>query len=313
MHSLHALCPLYNTCVSPANALPNALPHAQVPPRGLELLKCPVCARTTTFDSPLTITGTALTCPQRHTFNIARQGYLSLLSGPAPTSADSPDMVRARDSFLTSGAYAPLRDALSHTVAEVCLTHAHTCILDAGCGTGYYLGAVLEALHATGVAATGLGFDTAALAVRLTRRAHPAITAFTWDVFKDFPVRTGAIDVVLDVFSPRNADEFNRVLRPGGHVVVVTPTQAHLQQLRASTNDMVGIAPRKDERLAASMHRFSHVSTTPVTFSAHLTEAQARDLISMTPLARHVDAGQISQLPDEVTVAVKISVWRKRD
>lgn len=252
---------------------------------------------------------------RRHSFNIARQGYLSLLSGPAPTSGDNPDMVVARDRFLSSGAYAPLKDAIAEVVAEYVGLLPHPRILDVGCGTGYYLGGILTALEDRGEHATdavGIGFDTATRAVRLAARAHPRIMAFTWDVFRDFPLVDSSVDCVLDIFSPRNGSEFHRVVAPGGHAVVVTPEPEHLQELRSAT-DMVGIDPDKEQRLHRTMRAFEHVGTKQVRFSAPLTPESARDLIFMTPSARHLDSETItdSQLPTSATVAVHISVWRK--
>lgn len=246
-----------------------------------------------------------MVCSHRHSFNIARQGYLSLLSGPAPTSGDSTDMVLARDRFLASGAYAPIKDSLAEVVAAL----PHTHLLDVGCGTGYYLGGLMETLEPPTV---GLGFDTATRAVRLAARAHPNITAFTWDVFRDFPLLDNTIDVVLDVFSPRNGAEFHRVLSPGGHTVVVTPEPQHLQELRAST-DMVGIDPNKGERLNRALHMFEPVGESVISYDCVLTPDLARDLIFMTPSARHLSTETVtdSQLPTSATVAVKISVWRK--
>lgn len=214
-------------------------------------------------------------------------------------------MVLARDRFLASGAYAPLKDSLAQVVTAL----PHTHLLDVGCGTGYYLGSLMETLGAPTV---GLGFDTATRAVRLAARAHPDITAFTWDVFRDFPLMDSTIDVVLDVFSPRNGPEFYRVLAPGGHTVVVTPEPQHLQELRAST-DMVGIDPRKDERLNRALHMFKPVRESVISYDCKLTPDLARDLIFMTPSARHLSKETVtdSQLPTSATVAVKISVWRK--
>jgi len=61
-------------------------------------LACPQCG------AGLARSGAALRCARGHSFDIARQGYASLLppSGP-PGAADSAEMVAARAAFLSAG------------------------------------------------------------------------------------------------------------------------------------------------------------------------------------------------------------------
>src|SRR5690625_5714858 len=73
-------------------------------------LRCPICA------GRLELTPGALRCRQRHTFNIARHGYVSLLSGTNAISGDDAPMIQARERFLATGAYEPIRRAVSTMV-----------------------------------------------------------------------------------------------------------------------------------------------------------------------------------------------------
>jgi 23S rRNA (guanine745-N1)-methyltransferase len=69
----------------------------------LDLLRCPVCG------DDLTEADGALRCPAGHSFDIARQGYVNLVPG----SADTPEMVEARDEFLSTGHFRRLSNALA--------------------------------------------------------------------------------------------------------------------------------------------------------------------------------------------------------
>ncbi|MET9934238.1 putative RNA methyltransferase, partial [Streptomyces sp. NPDC006324] len=71
----------------------------------LDLLRCPTC-RTRRLHPECG----ALRCPVGHTFDIARHGYAGLLTGTRATSGDDAAMVQARDRFLSTGAYAPIRE-----------------------------------------------------------------------------------------------------------------------------------------------------------------------------------------------------------
>lgn len=85
-------------------------------PRILDRLSCPVCGE------PLaeTTAGTAraLRCPRRHTFDIARQGYVNLLTGRAPHAGDSAEMVAARAEFQAAGHYDVISAALATAATE---------------------------------------------------------------------------------------------------------------------------------------------------------------------------------------------------
>src|SRR5699024_9055192 len=127
-------------------------------------------------------------------------------------------------------------------------------------------------------------------ALRVAARVHERAAAASWDVFTRFPLRDGAADLVLNVFAPRNPAEFARVLAPGGHLLVVRPAPDHLAQLRAVVPGMVSPDPRKEERLHEALDPlFTTVDTAALRLDLALEGPTARDLVAMTPSARHVD------------------------
>ncbi|MGH3355378.1 MAG: putative RNA methyltransferase, partial [Nocardioidaceae bacterium] len=61
-------------------------------------LRCPLCG------TDLELGEGVLGCAQGHRFDVARQGYVSLLPGDARTgTADAATMVAARTEFLATG------------------------------------------------------------------------------------------------------------------------------------------------------------------------------------------------------------------
>src|SRR5580692_6258377 len=110
-------------------------------------IRCPVCA------GPVAVGGDQVTCGRGHSFNIARQGYVSLTAGRGgPGTGDSAAMVLARDRFLGAGHYRPVADALSGLAADALAARAGRggpgLVLDLAGGTGYYLALVLDAVDA---------------------------------------------------------------------------------------------------------------------------------------------------------------------
>lgn len=271
--------------------------------RVLDALRCPLCGR------PLEVHDSALRCGAGHTFDIARQGYVSLLGGSRATSGDDADMVRARERFLTTGRYDPISDAVAAATSGEA---SPGLVLDVGCGTGRHLARVLDALPG----ALGLGLDTSTRALRTAVRAHPRLAAATWDVFRDFPLVDHSCDVVMDVFAPRNASEFHRVLRRDGRLVVVRPTAGHLAELRSEVVGMVDVDPEKEQRLSRALDpHFEEVATRLVEYRASLSHDGAVDLVAMTPSARHLDPAHVGDdpdLPQEVTVSVLVTAYLPR-
>ncbi|MEV6767117.1 putative RNA methyltransferase [Nocardia sp. NPDC051030] len=85
-----------------------------------DLLACPECAE------HLTPSDRSLRCPRGHTFDIAKQGYVSLLTGASTKmTGDTPAMLEARVVFQSAGHFTPIAEALARAVAEA-LTRAAT-------------------------------------------------------------------------------------------------------------------------------------------------------------------------------------------
>ncbi|WP_369196753.1 putative RNA methyltransferase [Streptomyces djakartensis] len=276
--------------------------------RLLTVLTCPLCR------SGLQRTGGALRCAARHTFDIARHGYVSLLTGGRrPPSADSAAMIASRAAFLRAGHYAPLARTLAALAAD--LAPPSATVLDAGTGTGHHLAAVLDALPG----ALGVGLDSSAPALRAAARAHPRAEAAGWDVWRPWPVRSGCADLVLNVFAPRNAEEFHRILRPDGALLVVTPTDRHLRELRGSLG-LLEVDPAKEQRLRRTLAGgFRHERAERLEYAMDLTAGDVVSLVAMSPAAHHLNpedvrrrvAGPGTPVP-RVTASFTASVYRPR-
>jgi 23S rRNA (guanine745-N1)-methyltransferase len=272
----------------------------------IRYLACPQCG------AGLGRAGGVLRCPAGHSFDIARQGYVSLLppGGTAP-SGDSPAMVAARAGFLPH--YAGLAAELAAAARDLVIaTGAPGCVLDVGAGPGFYLAAVLDRLPDR----AGLAVDVSRAALRLAARAHPRIGAVAADAWRRLPVADGAAAAALNVFAPRNGPELRRVLHPRGRLLVVTPNAGHLAEL-AGPLGLLSVDPRKDERLARTLGpAFELVEQRRREQCLQLDHQAAAAAAGMGPSAWHTDpaalAGLIGELPGRVTatLSVTLSVFR---
>ena len=279
-------------------------PRLRMPRRVVDALACPVCGQVLAQDPR------GLTCPTRHGFNVAREGYAGLLTGATPPgTGDGKEMVADRLRFQAAGHYDPIGRALAEAVAGV---GVDPLIVDVGGGTGHYLAQVLEATPG----AVGLTTDVSKFAARKAAKAHPRAGAVTADSWRVLPLADGSTDVLLNVFAPRNAAEFHRVLAPTGTLLVVTPEPDHLVELRSDLG-LLEVDPRKDERLAQSLHtHFAPVQARPVRFEMDLPHPDALTVVGMGPSAHHITpeelAERVAALPDpvRVTASVRMGTYR---
>ncbi len=209
-------------------------------------------------------------------------------------------MVADRAGFLAAGHYEPLTEV----VADLAATRSGL-VADAGAGTGYYLAAVLERRADT----VGLALDVSPAALRRAARAHERLGAVVWDVWRPWPVRTGAADVLLDVFAPRNGVEYHRLLRADGLLVVVTPGEDHLAELGTAAG-LLTVDPRKAERLADTLARFERITTEALRYPMTLTAADVARVVGMGPAGHHHRPGHAAA--QEATASFVVSTYRPR-
>jgi 23S rRNA (guanine745-N1)-methyltransferase len=280
-------------------------------------LRCPSCGAGLHAVPPL-----VLRCDQGHAVDANKRGYVSMLPPRTRVTGDTAPMLAARARFLDAGHYSPIVDALVTALALAGATtrksESPLRILDAGCGTGHYLRALLDRLPA----AHGLAADLSVAAVRTAVQGRDDVDGLVADTWAGLPVRDGAADLLLDVFAPRNMADFHRALAPGGHLAIVAAGPDHLRQLREAGR-AVGVQPDKRERILESASGlFAPVSETSVHADLQLSAADVDLLLGMGPSAHHLDAGAHGagtppfdrpQATSPVTLDVTIHVLRRDD
>jgi 23S rRNA (guanine745-N1)-methyltransferase len=264
----------------------------------LPVLRCPVCAaglERAPGSGPVR-------CRNGHAFDVARQGYLNLLSGAGAPAGDSAAMVADRVALLAGGHFDALADAVAAAAGR------GRAAAEVGAGSAAYLARTVD----RGGFAVGVALDVSRYALRRAARAHPRIAAVGADVWAGLPLRDGAVDVVLCVFAPRNGPELRRVLTPDGRLVVATPTPRHLAQLIGPL-ELLRVDARKDERLAQRLAGgFALRDRTTCEWTMTLDHAAVAALAGMGPSAFHDEgsrrAAAIARLPETVAVTGSVTV-----
>ena len=238
------------------------------------MLICPICAQ------PLIKLDKAMKCEKGHSFDIASAGYCNLLVGSKPGDfiGDSKERVMARRRFLDSGAYEPLRSALCAMVLQEA-PHDCAAVLDAGCGEGYYTGAVAKALKDSGRELTMVGADISKSATAYAAKRDKISCYITANSYK-LPVKEGSADIILSLFAPAPAGEFGRIIAPNGRVIMAVPGTEHLWELKEAIYD----EPYKNDEDKHSLEGFRLLRREKLSYKALVEGSDTvQALFSMTP------------------------------
>lgn len=264
-------------------------------------LTCPLCREA------LSPSEKSYRCPAGHAFDLAKEGYLSLLHGrqKGEGRGDSKAMIQARDRVHRAGVFDPLVTALAALPFE----KPPLTVLDLGCGEGFFLDHMVR-FHRV---ATSYGLDLSVDAVKLAAKTLKQSLILRADLLQPLPFADGSLDLVQSIFAPRPLAEIKRVLRPGGFALFVYPEAGHWQEIRA----FLPLAKIGEEKLPASeLAGFMPCSSTHVTAQRELDHATLVDLVTMSPsihrLEREMAAWQ-ALLPDRLTAAlsVRLALLRK--
>ncbi len=186
-------------------------------------LKCPVCGSQMRLVEEGNRVCRCLGI-RTHSYDVSRSGYLNLAS-PKDGEGDLKAAVQARKCFLEAGYYQPLSDAVNALLRKC----GAVSVLDAGCGEGYYTNRMAEcASSVLGVDLSRAGIDAAAKQSKMRSKGASFAVASLFTL----PVQDASFDAVTNLFAPCAEEEFLRVLRPGGDLILVGAGERHLFGLK---------------------------------------------------------------------------------
>lgn len=263
--------------------------------------QCPVCKK------GLKLEQNSLFCSNRHCFDISKTGYVNLAIGTKSSKHYSKETFQNRQEILEKGYYSHI---LSELVRLIESFGSIGTILDTGCGDGYYSRKIKEALSDK----TVIAFDISRDAVRLAAKSdlNDSIRWFVGNL-EELPVKDKSIDCILNIFTPANYSEFNRVLRDDGYVIKVIPGNAHLKELRETVKGQLKRGQYSNADVANYFQgKYTVVSHKKVSAAYTVTLEEVKTFADMTPLLFHVNKNEIDfRRVKEITIEAEIFVGRR--
>lgn len=261
---------------------------------------CPVCQEN------LTLVESSLKCTNRHSFDLAKFGYINLAPQIKQSANYDKENFQNRQQILEAGFYQAILEGISDLLATK--PSAKT-VLDIGCGEGFYSRKLQEANPDK----IFYAFDISKDSVQIAAKSEPnwAVNWFVGDLAR-LPIKNTSMDILLDIFSPANYGEFQRVLSKDGILIKVIPTENHLKEIRQKVQDQLTNKDYSNQDIKEHFQEhFTILSNQTASLTKTITASQLQALLSMTPLLFHIDQSKIdwSQLT-EITIEAEILVGK---
>ena len=261
---------------------------------------CPICQEN------LTLVESSLKCGNRHSFDLAKFGYVNLAPQIKQSANYDKENFQNRQQILEAGFYQAILEGISDILATK--PSAKT-VLDIGCGEGFYSRKLQES-HSDKIF---YAFDISKDSVQIAAKSEPnwAVNWFVGDLAR-LPIKDASMDILLDIFSPANYGEFRRVLSQNGILIKVVPTENHLKEIRQMVQEQLTKKDYSNQDIKEHFQEHFRIQSSQIaSLTKPITAEQRQALLSMTPLLFHVDQSKIdwSQLT-EITIEAEILVGK---
>ncbi len=278
-------------------------------------MRCPLC------QLPLLSSEKTWHCDNRHSFDVAKQGYANLLpvqNKRSKTPGDDAIMVSSRHFFLNKNYYQPISNTITQLMVDYFSKQNidHPNILDAGCGEGYYTNEIYHTLNENHSTSTVTGIDISKPAVLTAAKRNKFIRWFV-SSSSNLPLANNSQHCILSLFSPVPAEEFHRCLSKDGLLIVASTGEDHLIELRnilyeevhKKTFDPAHAVGTYFQPTQTDGSDKNHVKT--VKFTLELTDCETiTSLFAMTPHYWRVspERKKILETVDQLSVTVEIQL-----
>jgi len=261
--------------------------------------KCPICG------NKLALDGNSLMCSENHCFDISKKGFVDFVLNNKQQKNYDLTSFENRHTILERGMYDHIADKLEKLITDLSIQN----ILDVGCGEGYYSKKLSE-LGDKNIFAFDISKDSIQLAAK---GPNMPIEWFVGDL-AHLPIQDQTIDGIIDIFSPANYNEFNRILSKDGYVIKVIPNEYHVQELREVAKDQLQQEKYSNKKVLDYFEEhYQLVQEIDATKTYSVDEEERNAFINMTPLLFNVDKTLIDwKKVTEITVGSTILVGKAK-
>jgi 23S rRNA (guanine745-N1)-methyltransferase len=252
--------------------------------------------------------GRTYSCARRHSYDLAKSGYLNVLQPNDRRSlaaGDARDAVVARARLLARGIGAAiLGDVANRAVSYL---SDDSVVTDLGSGAGELLGSIYDR-----VPITGIGIDLSTAAAEHAARRYPHLLWVVANADRRLPLLDRSVDVMVSLHGRRNPSECARVITTPGVLIMVFPAADDLKELREYMHGAATESERAEAVITEHRQWFSVIDHATVRERQPVPADGLRDLLRGTYRgARASEADRLATLNTlDVTIASEIVVFR---
>ena len=233
---------------------------------------CPICQEN------LTLVESSLKCSNRHSFDLAKFGYVNLAPQIKQSANYDKENFQNRQQILEAGFYQAILEGISDLLATK--SSAKT-VLDIGCGEGFYSRKLQESHSVKTFYAFDISKDSVQIAAKSER--NWTVNWFVGDLAR-LPIKDASMDILLDIFSPANYGEFRRVLSQNGILMKVVPTENHLKEIRQTVQEQLTKKDYSNQDIKEHFREHFRIQSSQIaSLTKTITAEQRQALLSMTP------------------------------
>jgi 23S rRNA (guanine745-N1)-methyltransferase len=248
----------------------------------IDIFKCPVCGNSMHIDG-----GKSMVCLNKHCFDISKNGYVNLLLNSQKSKYDK-EMFKSRKFICELGFFNPLIESIVLLLKKNISNNNfdYIKVLDAGCGQGFHLYQIMRGLHKRmSDNILGVGIDISKEGIRIASKNYKNIIWCVADLAK-IPFRNQQFDVILNILSPSNYTEFNRIIRNDGILIKVVPGDSYLKELReVFYQDTDKEVYSNNEVIKHFSKNFKIIGIQNVQYDIAINKEEIKHVIKMTPLS----------------------------
>lgn len=260
---------------------------------------CPIC------HNDIKIYNNSLICEKKHCYDISKKGYFTLLKKNKLRidNVYNKNLFVNRVEFINKGFYQELHKLISKIIAE---KGSSQVIVDMGCGDGTHDNIILNLIGNN--KSFIIGTDISKIGIECsTNYVNNNFIPLVADL-NYMPLKDKCVDIILNILSPSNEKEMNRILKSDGIIIKVTPKKEYLCELR----ELLHIKEYENElQIEKNIeNKYVILKKYVINEKKELNEETMHNLINMTPLSKNYNS---DKKISEITIALNVYVLKVRD
>ncbi len=261
-----------------------------------KIFRCPIC------HNSIKISDNSLICDKNHCYDITKKGYVTLLKKNKLRIDNTYDinLFKNRTEFISKGFYSELHSLLSQIIKEKGTSQL---IVDMGCGDGTHDNIILNLINDNQTFIVGTDISKVGIECStnyVSNNFIPLVADLNY-----MPLKDECTDVILNILSPSNEKEMNRILKQDGIIIKVTPKKEYLCELRQILN----IKEYENElQIEKNINKnYIILKKYIINEQKELDEESMLNLINMTPLSKNYDCNKNIE---KITIALNVYVLK---